>query len=446
MTTAILPPGPRGHFLSGHMAALRRDPLGFLSMCAREYGDFVPLRFGPKPSFLLNHPDYIEYVLVTNSSNFIKGPAARSARRLYGGGLFLSEGSAWRHQRRLIQPAFHRERTAAYADVMIAYTERMLATWRDGEVHDVHQDMMCLTLAIVGKTLFDADVAAQADEVVRALMEALESLTTRLQNLLFLLPDSIPTPSNLRLRRAVRRLDNIVYSIIEQRRASNQDHGDLLSMLLHTQAQDASHGMTDRQLRDEVMNFLLAGHESSAVALSWTWYLLSKHPETEAKLIAELAAVLGGRTPTAMDVPQLQYTEMVILEAMRLYPPVPVLGREAVQDCEIGGYRVMKGAIAIMAQWVMHRHSRYFDYPEVFNPERWTDSLSKRLPRFAYFPFGGGPRLCIGSSFAMLEAVLLLATIAQKFRLTLIPEHPITLQPSSSLFPKYGMKMVLHRR
>ena len=445
MATASFPRGPRGHFLSGHLPELGRDPLGFLRVCAREYGDFVPLRLGWMRAILLNHPDFVEYVLVTNHRNFIKGPVVRDLRQLLGNGLVTSDGDLWLRQRRLAQPAFHRDRIAALGGVMVTYTERMLATWEDGDTRDVVQEMSRLTLANVAQTLFGADVASEADDVAAALAVVREQSDARTNSLLFLLPDGIPTPGNLRLRKAVRRLDAIVDGIITQRRASGEERSDLLSLLLHAQEEDGSR-LSDQQLRDEAKTFLLAGHDTTALALSWTWYLLSQYPEVEAKLIAELRAVLGGRAPTVADLPQLRYTERVVSEALRLYPPSWALARAALRDCQIGGYRVPAGTIVLMSQWVMHRDPRYFDRPEAFDPDRWADGLANRLPRHAYFPFGAGPRLCIGNAFAMMEACLQLATIAQQFRLTLVPGHPVTPRPDVVLRPKHGMRMVVHRR
>lgn len=446
MSTVRLPAGPRGHFLSGHLPDLVRDPVGFLTMCAREYGDFVPLRFGVKRTFFLNHPSYIESMLVANRDHFIKGPVVRSAGRLYGNGLFLSEGECWRYQRSVAQPAFHPACAAAGAGAMVAHAERMLASWQNGEVRDVQHDMLCLMLAIAAETLFGADISARAAEFVDALMDALRLVAARVQSLAFLLPDTVPTPANLQLRRAVQRLDAVVADIIAQRRACVQDRGDLLSMLLHADDTGGSGPVTARQLRDDVMNFLLAGHESSAVALSWTWHLLAEHPDVESRLVAELEGVLNGRPPGAADVPQLRYTERVILESMRLYPPVPLLGREAIHDCEIGGFHVRRGALVVASEWVMHRDPRYFEEPEVFNPERWGNGGLDRLPRYVFFPFGGGPRVCLGRSFAMMELTLVLATIAQNVSLARVAEHPIVPLASSSLFAKHGMRMRLTRR
>lgn len=439
-----LPPGPRGHFLLGVLPEFRRDLLGLFSKCAREYGDVVRLRIPNMPSCLLSHPDHIEYVLVTANKNFKKHKVWRHLSSLFGNGLLTSEGDFWLRQRRLAQPAFHRAAVATYGDVMVEHTQRMLESWQDGQTRDVHQDMMNLTLQIVAKTLFHADVAKEASDVGKAMEEIMAVFVERFRTPIFI-SQKIPTPSNRRFTRAVRRLDDIIYGIIGRRRSGGQNPADLLGMLLHAQDEDGSR-MTDQQLRDEAINLFLAGHETTAIALSWTWYLLSQDPETETKLAEELQRVLGGRTPAVADLPQLHYTERVVMESMRLYPPAYAFGREALSDCEIGGYRIPAGTTLFISQWIVHHDPRFFETPDAFNPDRWGNDLVKRIPKFAYFPFGGGPRLCIGNNFAMMEAVLLLATIAQKFRLSLLPDHPVVPQPSITLRPKYGMKVVLSKR
>jgi cytochrome P450 len=439
------PPGPRSGKLLGHLSEFRRDTLGFFTRLAREYGDCVSFRVGIRRVFLLNHPDLIESVLVTQSHNFIKHYVLRLLRPTMGNGILLSEGDFWLRQRRLVQPAFHRSRIIAYGAIMVAYTERMLAGWHSGETRDLHADMMRLTLEIVAKTLFDADVAGQAREVGEALEEGMQTFVRRWKSI-YPLPEWIPTPNNLRIKRVARRLDTILYRIIQERRAGGEDRGDLLSMLLHAQDEDDGGRMTDKQLRDEAMTLFLAGHETTANALSWALYLLASHPEVETRLAAELRDVLGGRSPTVADLPRLRYTEMVVTEAMRLYPPVYAFGREAVRACTLGGYHVPAGMTIVMSQWVMHRDGRYFEDPEKFLPERWADGLAKRLPKFAYFPFGGGPRLCIGNGFAMMEAVLILATVAQQFRITLVPDHPVVPRTTVTLRPAHGIKGVLSTR
>ena len=444
MATATVQTAPKGHLLTGNLPELRRNPLRFLTTCAREYGDFVPLRLGPRKGFLINHPDLIEKVLVSRHRDFIKSAALQRSRFLLGNGLLTSEGQYWRRQRQLVQPAFHRDRIDGYGRIMVEHAGRTLERWRDGEVVDIHEEMMRLTLSIVAMTLFHADVSDEANEVGEALRMALEAFNVR-ANAVFLLPEWLPTPTNMMLHRAVGRLDRIIYDIINNRRASGEDPGDLLSMLLSAQADDGSR-MTDKQLRDEAMTLFLAGHETTALALSWAFYLLSQHPEVEDRLVAELRDVLGGRLPQVADIPRLRFTEMVVMESMRLYPPAWAIGREAVRDVDLDGRAVPAGTIVLMSQWVMHRDPRYFDDPSRFVPERWSGDFAKELPKFAYFPFGGGPRHCIGNSFAMMEAVLLTAAIVQAFHFELVPGQAITLQPSITLRPSDGIRTVLDRR
>ena len=424
----------------------RGDPIGYFTKCIRKYGDIVFLRFLGVPMCLLNRPDCIESVLVTQHNNFEKSKDYRALRRVLGNGLLTSEGEFWRRQRKLVQPAFHQERIAAYTEVMVAYTERMLASWKDGQGLDVHEAMMRLTLDIVAKTLFDTDVSREAEDVGAAL-QFLMGKFMRQAAFAFLLPDSIPIPTTRRLRRAVGQLDKVIYEIIRRRRASGTMSGDLLSVLLQAQ-DDEGLGMTDRQLHDEIMTLFLAGHETTANALSWTWLLLGQHPEVEEKLVEEIQRVLGGRAPTASVLPRLTYTEMVLREAMRLYPPVWVIGRRALAPFRMGSYELPAETNVVMSQLITHRDAKYFPEPERFDPDRWrpNDPRNLSLPRFAYFPFGGGPRVCIGAGFSMMEAVLLLATIAQKFKLTLVPGQTIEKLPSVTLRPKSGIRVVLHRR
>jgi cytochrome P450 len=439
------PPGPRGRLLSGNLRQYFADPLGFMTQCARQYGDVVALRFGPKPVLLLSHPDLVEYVLVTGNRNFKKDFTIQLYRPFLGNGLLTSEGDFWLRQRRLAQPAFQRQRIAGYGETMVAYTERMLAGWHDGETRDLHADLMGLTLDIAARTLFGIDMTGEAHRVGAALADGLEGIEYRFSSLL-IPPLWVPTPNNRRIHRARRALDEILYRKIEEKRRSGLVGDDLLSLLLHARDEDDGSGMTDLQLRDEAMTLLLAGHETTALALSWTWYLLALYPEVEEELEAELQAVLGGRSPTVADLPRLLYTEQVVTEAMRLYPPAYGLGREAIDDCTIGGYHVRRGTTIFVFQWVVHRDPRYFDNPEEFRPARWADGLAQRLPRYAYFPFGGGPRMCVGSTFALMETALVLATVAQRFRMRLVPGAQVTPWPSITLRPRHGIQVKLSAR
>jgi cytochrome P450 len=445
VSTTRQPPGPKGHLLWGKLREFRRDMLGFWTDCAREYGDVSAFRLGGRRCVLVNHPDLIEEVLVTNARNFIKHFALRMSPVLLGRGLLTSEGDFWLRQRRLAQPAFSRHRIAAYGDVMVRYTERLLAAWKDGEERDLHADMMQLTLEIGAKTLFDADVTADAHDVGEALETSLDHFAASFKSL-FRWPLYVPTPANQRLKEAIRRLDAIIFRFIKQRRATPADKDDLLSMLLRARDEADGSRMTDRQLRDEMMTLFLAGHETTAIALAWTWYLLAAHPDAAARLTEELDQVLAGRAPTVADLPRLRFTEHVVLESMRLYPPAYVIGREPLEDCIIGGYEVPAGRTVFMSQWVMHRDPRFFDEPESFLPERWSDERIKLLPKYAYFPFGGGPRICIGNNFALMEACLILATMARQWRFTLTPGFPVAPLPLMTLRPAHGIKGTVQRR
>jgi cytochrome P450 len=444
MTTLRLAPGPRGRLLSGNLTEMRRDLLGLYTRCARDYGDVFSLRFGLRRVTFLCHPDLIEEVLVTHARNFTKHYALRMNRTLLGNGLLTSEGDFWLRQRRMIQPAFLRDRVAAYAPVMVQYADRAADRWRDGEERDLLEDMTRLTLEIIARTLFGADVSGKAHEVGEALTGAMGTFGSRFFRVIRI-PEEVPTPTNLRIRRAVARLDKIVYDMIEQRRAGGGDPGDLLSILLHARDEDDGGHMTDKQLRDEAMTLFLAGHDTTALTLSWTWFLLAQHPTETDRLQVELRDVLGGRPPTVDDLPRLPYTEAVIQEAMRLYPPAYAIGRQAIAACEIGGFQVPAGGTIVMSQWIMHRQARWFNEPERFRPERWLDGLARKLPKYAYFPFGGGPRICIGNTFAMLEAVLVLATLARRFRCTLAPGTVVRPRPQFTLRPEPGVPVLLHK-
>lgn len=445
-TERKLAPGPKRKALGDQLVPMSRDPLKFLLKIAHDYPDIATFKLGPQRTFLLSKPEYIEDVLVAHDWNFLKGRGLQRAKKVLGKGLLTSEGNFHRRQRRLSQPAFHKQRIAAYGGVMAAYAARARDSWKEGETRDISQDMMRLTLAIVAKTLFDADVQGEAQEIGNALTEVLELFAT-FSSPLTEITDKLPTARNRRVKRGKQRLDETIYRIIAEHRAAGEDRGDLLSMLLLAQdTEEASGGMSDEQLRDEVMTLFLAGHETTANALAWTWYLLSQNPGVEAKMHAEIDGVLGTQLPAFEDVPRLTYTERVFTEAMRLYPPVWVMGRRAVSACKIGGYHVPAKSIVLLSQFVTHHDQRYYDEPDKFDPDRWLPEARAGRPRYSYFPFGGGPRLCIGEQFAWMEGILLLAVIAQKWKLRLVPGHPVKPQPLITLRPKHGMKMVLEGR
>jgi cytochrome P450 len=437
--TAPLPPGPRGHLLSGHLPEFRKDRLAFFERCARDWGDLVAVRFGPRRIYLVNDPHAIEEVLLTKSRDYSKHFALRLNPSVLGNGLLTSEGDFWLRQRRLIQPAFQRSRLTAYVPDMVAAADRVLNSWSAGETRDILAEMSRLALMIAGKTLFGAEVEDDARDVGQALEVLLERFRARFASL-FWLPRWLPTPGKVRFDRAVRRLDEIIYRFIRQRRASGEERSDLLSILLHARDEDDGSRMTDQQVRDEAMTLFLAGHETTALTLSWTWYLLALNPNVAERLIVEVDEVLAGRPPAAEDLARLRYTEQVVMEAMRVRPPIYTIGREALCDGTVSGYRVPKGTTILMSQWIVHHDARWFEQPLEFRPERWAEDKIKELPRFAYFPFGGGPRLCIGNTFAMIEATLLLAMIAQRFRFTVVPDHPVEPLPTFTLRPRFGIK------
>lgn len=446
MLARSIPPGPRQVLPGSQVLALRRDPTGFLLRLAREYGPIVRLRLAGRDTFLLNDPDHIRDVLVTHQRNFRKGPALDRARRLLGDGLLTSNGEHHQRQRRLAQPAFHRQRVASYGEVMVEYALRTRARWQDGATLDLSHEMMQLTLGIVGKTLFDADVEGEADELGAALTDIVNLFD--LVSLPFAeLLERLPLPSNRRFARAKARLDATIYRLIQERRQQPTDRGDLLSMLLLTHDVEGDGGqMSDTQVRDEALTLFLAGHETTANALSWTWYLLAQHPEVVAQLQAELDRVLGSRPPTVDDLSHLSYTRMIFSEALRLYPPAWIIGRRALEDYPIGGYVIPANAVVIMSQYVMHHSPRYYPEPFRFDPLRWTPEAQQGRPKFAYFPFGGGTRLCIGEAFAWMEGVLLLATLAQQWQMRPVPGQQVALQPRVTLRPRDGLRLRLERR
>jgi len=434
------PPGPPNRLFGMLFGALQQDPLQYFTDMTQQYGDVWGMRIGNFRSFFINHPDLIEDVLVNKARLYHKGRILQANKYLFGEGLLTAEGDFWLRQRRLAQPAFHRERIAAYAATMADYTEQMLAKWCGGEERDVHQEMMNLALRIVGKTLFDADVTHEAREVG----ETLDMLLKIASNFgrTVLLPLWVPTPQNLRAKAGVRRIEKIIYRIIAERRKSGQDTGDLLSTLLQVRDEDGTR-MNDRQLRDETITLFLAGHETTASTLSWTWWLLAQNPAVEKRFHEELHCVLGGRAPTMDDLPKLTYLGLVLTESLRLYPPAWGMARLAEEEHEILGYPVRPGYGVAMAQWVVHRDARWFDAPLEFLPERWENGLAKRLPRFAYFPFGGGPRQCIGNTFALMEASVVLATIGQKFRLSVLPGQEVRPMASITMRPRNGIRVRL---
>lgn len=440
-----LPPTVKGGIFGGHFLQFRRDPTGFLQKLA-ELGDITSFKMGGQLAFFLNHPDFIRDLLITNNAKFIKGRALQRAKKLLGEGLLTSEGEAHLLQRRMIQPAFHREKIKSYAESMIECAAKMAEDWKDGEARDIDREMMRLTLEIVGKTLFSTNVAGDAAQVSAALTTIIEMFNYLLLPFSNLL-EKLPIPHAKRFNRAKETLDSIIYGIIDRRRKSGEDTGDLLSMLLEARDEESGRKMSDEQVRDECLTIFLAGHETTANALTWTFYLLSQNPEKEAKLHEELSRVLQNeRLPTIEDLPDLKYTESVLAESMRLFPPVWALGRLTVEEYEIGGYTIPKGALVLLSQFTMHRDRRFWTNAETFLPERWeTQSVRETEKKYVYFPFSSGARGCIGEGFAWTEGILLVAALARKWKLKLMPEQKIGMNPLMTLRPKFGMKMKIEK-
>jgi len=434
-------PGPRGHWLLGVLPRVRQDILGFFDECHREFGDAAYFRAGNRRSMLLSCPADIETVLVTENRRFIKNAALQFLRPLLGNGLLLNEGDAWLKQRRLVQPAFSKQRVESYAPAMALCTERHLAAWRAGQVRNLHMEMVELTMSIAGRTLLGIDVGAQFAEVVRCMEAVMHDFLRRFGSALPL-PFWVPTPKNLQLKRTIRRLDRILQDLIDERRAGSAGGAnDFLSLLLAARDEDDGSGLSDRQARDEVMTMFLAGHETTANALAWTWQLLGQHPDVQERARSEVRAVLGGRPPTAADMPRLPLVEAVFKESLRLFPPAYVVGRRPLEDITIGGHFIPAGMNVLMCPWIVHRDERWFDRPRAFDPDRWLDGRTASLPKYAYFPFGGGPRVCIGNTFAMFEGTLILAVILQRFRLELLNLLPARIQPAITLRPGEPIEM-----
>ena len=421
------------------------DMLGFLKSVSDKYGDIVYYKLGSRKMYLLNNPEHIKDVLVTHNRNFEKSRALKRTKIILGEGLLTNEGEPHLKQRRTIQPVFHHQRIKSYGDVMGQYALRVGDGWKNGEVVNIHKEMMKLTLFIVSITIFDSDMESESDEIGKCLTD----LVTLFPQMIFPYSeylDNLPLPANRRFQNAKDKLDSIIYRLIEERRANPGEKSDLLSMLLEAQDEESGEGMTDVQVRDEALTLFLAGQESTANSLVWTWYLISTHPEVEKKVHEEVDSVLNKRLPTLDDLGKLSYTQNVFKEALRLYPPAWAVARHVKEDYEVGGYVIPAGADIFMSQYVVHRDPRLFREPDRFIPERWSTNETKDLPRFAYFPFGGGTRRCIGEPFAWMEGVILIATIASKWKMRLVPHQKIVPQALITIRPKNGMNMIMERR
>jgi cytochrome P450 len=448
---SIQPPGPKGLPVFGNSNQYSKDPFSFMTACADAYGDVIKFDLGPMPVYMLTNPEHIEQVLVSEDAKFRKPQFQDDAMGdLLGNGLLLSDGAEWRRQRELAQPAFNPRRIATLGEMMSEKTEGMLEGWNDGDVVDIQLEMARLTVEIIVDAMLGSSLD---DERIKLVQENLEPLGARFEPdpLRVIVPDWAPTRENRDYKGAIATLEGVIDDIVEERRGTEYDENprddgppmDLLSIILRAQQRGEQ---TDKQLRDEMMTMLLAGHDTTALTLTYFWYLLSQHPEAEAKVQQEVDEVLGGETPTAADARKLEYTDRVLHETMRLYPPVYVMFREPKVDVRIGGYRVPEGAGVMLPQWVVHRSERWYDAPDEFDPDRWLPERRNQRPRFSYFPFGGGPRHCIGKQFSMLEAKLIVGSVAQQFELDYLRDEPFSLRGSLTMHPQEPMGMRLQRR
>lgn len=452
----LIAPGPVGNFIFGNLYGIQDDRLHAFMQLRQDYGDVVRLRIGTRTIHLVSHPDLIEYVLQDNNRNYTKGRGLEKAKPLLGNGLLTSEGEFWRRQRRLAQPAFHRKKIAGFVETMTQATARMLSRWDEHldktEPLNIAGEMMRLTLDVVSRTLFSTGLKpGETESVANALPFILRETTRRLSSPLGL-REYLPIQANQQFQVNLAALNQIVYRIIDERRrvveAGSQDDlpEDLLSMLMFARDEETGERMNDRQLRDEVMTIFLAGHETTANNLAWTFYLLSKHPQIRAQLQEEIDRLLGGRTPVLEDIPNLVYTRQILDESLRMFPPAWAIGRQAIQEDQVGGYRIPDGSGIVISSYVVHRHPEFWENPEGFDPSRFEPQKVHERPHYAYIPFGGGPRLCIGNNFALQESTLVLAMVTQRYGLDLVPDHSVVAETAITLRPRYGIQMFLNPR
>lgn len=454
------PQGPKGNWLLGNMGKMAQDPLGVFED-APQYGRLPRFRFLNLRAWLAIYPEDVKHVLVDNQRNYIKGYGLQALKPVLGEGLLTSEPPLHTHQRRIIQPAFHRQRIAAYASVMTEHTSAMLDGWRaqelSGETFDLHEEMMQLTMLIVAQCLFDADVSASAENLGEAIGSLVDAFNTNRIGPVGMFIDRFDRKRQAERKRNRGVLDAMLLGLIRERRAEGVDHGDLLSMILASPSDEVDAdgtplGMSDEQARDELITLFIAGHETTAIAMSWCFYLLAKHPEVEARLLAEVESVLGkygeegSRLPTLADMDQLSYTRQVFAETLRIYPPAYATARIALADDVVGGFPIKKGDTVIVSQYVTHRDERWWQDPMRFDPDRFTPEAEAARPKFAYFPFGGGARRCVGESFAWMEGVLILATMIQRVHLELKPDFEPGYHPRVTLRPAHGMQMTARLR
>lgn len=445
MAISVLPPGPKGIPILGSAVPFFKDILGFLKSTASRYGDIAYFQLGTRKIYMLSHPDDIQDVLITNNRNFLKSRALQRAKIIVGEGLLTSEGETHLRNRRIIQPIFHNRVIPGFAETMVHFTDEFISDWKESSVIDVHRKMMEITQRIVVKTLFDAELDDSGK-----LIDSLSYILNQFSRFLFPFSeylDKIPIPSNIKCNNALNTIDEYLYKIIQERKSDVNNRNDLLSLLIQqTEDTGSKNAFNEKQVRDEVVTFYIAGQETTSNALCWTWYLISQNKEVEEKIESEIRTVLGNRLPTYEDLGSLTYIQNTVKESLRMFPPAWVVTRRAINDYRVGEYNIPSGTDIYMSQYVVHYDKRFYDKPEIFNPDRWNNLSGKEIHRFAFFPFGGGPRRCIGEPFAMMEAVLLIATIASKWRMRLAPNFKVEPQPLITLRPKNGLKMVLEKK
>ncbi len=438
--------GPKGLPIIGNLRAFSgSDRIQNMLDWKAKYGDTIKIQLVNQPAYIITNPEDVYEIMVKSAHKVHKSPILKKwLTRAIGEGLLLSEEDFHKRQRRLAQPAFHMQRISSYADIIVDYGEQMVETWGNNQQLDMHESMMTLTMQIIAKVLFDADVSQDAHDLSEAITIGIESAMHKITHPITM-PEWIPTPANRRTDQAYALLNGTIEDIINDRRQTMEDKGDLLSMLLLSVDEDGER-MNDKQVRDEAMTLFLAGHETTANALTWTFYLLSQNPDVLEKLLAEIDTVVGNRRATMADLKQLTYTEMVLKEAMRLYPPAWILTRLVKEPIELSSFTAQPNDILIVSQYLTHRDPQLWENPDVFDPQRWTPEAEKSRPKFSYFPFGGGPRVCIGNNFAMMEGQLLLATLLQRYTAELQPNTTVTPEPVITLRPFAGLPMILKKR
>lgn len=438
-------PNIKGYPIVGSLPDFARDPIAFITHLKDTHGDVVTFSLAGNKSALFSDPKDVDRVLMETGKHYGKFKPTYAMRTILGNGLVISEGDFWKRQRKLAAPAFHHQSIKRYADQMVAYTQDMLATWHADQGTDIHQEMMTLTQRIIMKVLFDVDVLNNADQASKAFDAMMQAIGAEISSIEAILPPLIPTPTRRKMIEGVKYIDGVLLDIIEARKNDTNPKHDLLTMLMEARDDDGQ-PMSTEQLLDEIRTLYLAGHETTAATLTWTWLQLSKNPEVYDKLIAEIDQVLNGRVPNADDVSQLPYCNAVVKESLRTHPVAWITQRVALADVEVGGYTIEEGTFIFVSPWIIHHDERWYDAPNSFIPERWLQEKSQLPPRHVYLPFGGGPHICIGNGLAMMEAVLLLATFLQHFRVAVLPDHPVEIELAGTLRPKHGLQATLQKR